>query len=76
MPQDGSISQNVVNSASAAETPLSIEGAQFLRDFIAKTEQFLKSKIDPGKVARFRLSQLSSANRATMTVHSIHVTLT
>jgi hypothetical protein len=45
--------RQAVNPASERETPFSVEGARFLRDFIARTEQH--GQIDPVEVARFRL---------------------
>ncbi|ACM21470.1 hypothetical protein Geob_3127 [Geotalea daltonii FRC-32] len=43
-------------NAQPLETPLSIEGAQFLRDFISKTERDLEQEpIEGAEIARFRL---------------------
>lgn len=43
-------------NAQPLETPLSIEGAQFLRDFISKTEHDLELEpIEGAEIARFRL---------------------
>lgn len=43
-------------SSEARETPLSVEGANFLREFISKTERdAMQEPIQPVEVARFRL---------------------
>jgi len=46
----------IESTKTSGETPLSKRGAQFLRDFIAKTERDPKQEpIEPVEVARFRL---------------------
>jgi hypothetical protein len=53
---DGGLSQTVGTTNSAAVTPLSKEGAKFLREFISKTERDAKEEpIKTVEVARFRL---------------------
>lgn len=53
---DGEKQQDAEKSNSAPETPLSIEGAKFLREFISKTERDAeKEPIASVEVARFRL---------------------
>ncbi|MDO9268238.1 MAG: DUF4062 domain-containing protein [Methylobacter sp.] len=48
--------QAVEENGTALDTPLSIEGAKFLRDFISKTERDTKKEpIEAIEVARFRL---------------------
>ena len=54
-PQEGFSTLSAAQSESPAESPLSTEGAKFLRDFITKTEQQPDAEIDPAEVARFRL---------------------
>jgi hypothetical protein len=53
---DGEKQQAAESSSSAPETPLSIEGARFLREFISKTERDTEQEtIAAVEVARFRL---------------------
>lgn len=52
----GEKQQAVEENASAPETPLSIEGAKFLREFISKTERNAENELIAAvEVARFRL---------------------
>jgi hypothetical protein len=55
-PSAESQSQNTVDATVSSETPLSIEGAKFLREFITKTEHVGDQQaITAVEVARFRL---------------------
>jgi hypothetical protein len=53
---DGEMSQTEETANRASDTPLSVEGAQFLRDFISKTEHTTEQEPLLGvEIARFRL---------------------
>lgn len=61
---DGGLPQTVGTTESAAITPLSKEGAKFLREFISKTEGDAKQEpIKTAEVARFRLLGSIIGNR-------------
>lgn len=55
-PGDGQSQQRISGTSSPLVTPLSTEGAKFLREFVSKTERDLKKDpISSAEVARFRL---------------------